>query len=83
MSGSKCVPGDINVAQCSGSDTYIPDCKVFYFSGSTRTCKTCVDGYRLENNECKNNHCTTLDCTSCVTGYIKPQGGSYCTNCDC
>ena len=53
------------MANCAGSSSLILDCEVFYFVGTTRTCKTCTSGYRLESNQCKNNHCSVPDCSAC------------------
>lgn len=38
-SGSDCIPGDITVTECSGSNGFISHCKVFYFVGTTVTCR--------------------------------------------
>ncbi len=81
-SGSSCIKGKVTVNQCPGLSTLIPNCNVIDFTGNQPVCDQCSNGYHWESSECKPNHCTGQSC-DCDTGYLKPQGGSYCTVCDC
>lgn len=69
----------MNVADCSGSNGFISRCKTFYYESSTVKCRTCDDGYTLENNQCKANTCTGQNCNQCPTGYLTPNGGASCS----
>lgn len=81
-SGDSCVLGIISVSNCGGTNSIISHCQTLDFRSGSPVCTECKDAFGLSNGICVRKNCNG-NCNTCDTGYVKPQGGQFCSDCDC